>query len=66
MTRTFLVELEVGDITDAQSIAEELNDSLVEDGFDVQSVKPWAAPVTDLAGGLAPGVSAEEPPTLLG
>lgn len=42
MTRTFLVE--VADVTDAQLMAEEIEESLKVDGISVVSVKPWLAP----------------------
>jgi hypothetical protein len=42
MTRTFLVE--ISDVTDAQLVAEEIEESLKLDGISVVSVKPWLAP----------------------
>jgi len=42
MTRTFLVE--ISDVTDAQLVAEEIEESLKLDGLSVVSVKPWLAP----------------------
>ena len=45
MTRTFLVDLEVGTETDMTTIAAELFDLIDQHSdFAVSSVKPWSAP----------------------
>lgn len=42
MTRTFLVELELGSESDLIGMALDLKDDLETAGWDVKSVKPWA------------------------
>jgi len=57
MTRTFLVALDFDPLSDADSIAADLLDSLSQDGFQVTSVKPWASAMTN---------PVDEPISLLG
>ena len=47
MTRTFLVALDLEPMSDIDSIAADMLDSLSQDGFQVTSVKPWASANTD-------------------
>lgn len=47
MTRTFLVALALEPMSDIDSIAADMLDSLAQDGFQVTSVKPWASANTD-------------------
>lgn len=47
MTRTFLVALNLEPMSDIDSIAADMLDSLAQDGFQVTSVKPWASANTD-------------------
>lgn len=49
MTRTFLVALNLEPMSDIDSIAADMLDSLAQDGFQVTSVKPWASANTDQA-----------------
>ena len=44
MRRTFLVALEIDDTVDAQSIAAEIQEVLLDEGFSVESVNPWSSP----------------------
>jgi len=45
MIRTFLVALELGqDSTELSVLAADIQDSLMQDGFEVSSVKPWDSP----------------------
>jgi hypothetical protein len=46
MTRTYLVALTDSISNDPLLVADDIMESLVSDGFDVESVKPWAAPVS--------------------
>lgn len=49
MIRTFLVAVELGaDPTDLSILAEDLKDSLMQDGFEVSSVKPWDSPAPEI------------------
>jgi hypothetical protein len=41
MTVTFLVALNIDDVTAASAVAEDLNDDLSGLGYDVTSVRPW-------------------------
>ena len=50
MTATFLVKLDIIDAAEADSIADDLLDSLAADGFEVISVEPWARPTVDIGG----------------
>ncbi len=47
MTRTFLVALDLEPLSDIDSIAADMLDSLASDSFPVTSVKPWASANTD-------------------
>jgi hypothetical protein len=47
MTRTFLVALNLEPLSNTDSIAADMLDSLSQDGFQVTSVKPWASANTD-------------------
>lgn len=47
MTRTFLVAIDLEPMSDIDSIAADMLDSLSQDGFPVTSVKPWASAMTD-------------------
>ena len=46
MKRTFLVELETNALqpSELHEMAADIQDSLLDDGFPVMSVKPWASP----------------------
>jgi hypothetical protein len=46
MTRTFLLALNLPDNEDLDSTAADIQDSLEQDGFIVESVKPWASPLS--------------------
>lgn len=46
MTRTFLLALELTDNEDLDSTSLDIQDSLEQDGFIVNSVKPWASPLS--------------------
>ena len=46
MTRTFLLALELTDNEDLDSTSMDIQDSLEQDGFIVNSVKPWASPLS--------------------
>lgn len=46
MTSTFLVKLEIMDITEIPMVAEDVMDDLLSAGHDVISVTPWARPAT--------------------
>lgn len=49
MIRTFLVAVELGsDPTDLSILAEDLKDSLTQDGFEISSVKPWDSPSPEI------------------
>lgn len=49
MIRTFLVALELGDdSTDLSILAADVQDSLMQDGFEVSSVKPWDSPTPEI------------------
>jgi hypothetical protein len=49
MIRTFLVAVDLGsDPTDLSILAEDLKDSLMQDGFEVSSVKPWDSPAPEI------------------
>jgi len=41
MIATFLVALDLDDAADLLGMAEQLKEDLVEEGYDVTSVKPW-------------------------
>lgn len=55
MTRTFLVALDIESTLSLDDTATDLEQSLVNDGFEVESVKPWAS--------AAPG-ALEVPPAI--
>lgn len=61
MTRTFLVALVLDEaaVANVAEVAEEIDDSLTDDGFDVESVKPWASPLE----GQAASPLFPQPPT---
>jgi hypothetical protein len=46
MTRTFLVAVNLEDTSNLVGVSEEIHDVL-SDEFEVESVKPWEAPVTN-------------------
>lgn len=46
MTRTFLLALELADNEDLDSTSMDIQDSLEQDGFIVNSVAPWASPLS--------------------
>ena len=46
MTVTFLVAIDLPDPSMVESAAGEIDDALLEEGFEVISVKPWARPAT--------------------
>lgn len=49
MIRTFLVAVELGqDSTDLSILAEDIQDSLMQYGFEVSSVKPWDSPSPEI------------------
>lgn len=49
MIRTFLVAVDLGsEATDLQLMAEDIQDSLTQDGFEVSSVKPWDSPSPEI------------------
>ena len=49
MIRTFLVAVELGqDSTDLSILAEDIQDALMQDGFEVSSVKPWDSPSSEM------------------
>lgn len=49
MIRTFLVAVELGtDATDLSILAEDIQDSLTQDGFEISSVKPWDSPSSEM------------------
>ena len=60
MTRAFIVELEVADTSDIENTTADIQDSLLDDGFPVVSVKPYRDPTPD--GGFA--VKPTAPPDL--
>ena len=69
MTRTFLVAIryEDGSMPDAGEDSADIQEALLADGFDVESVKLWAAP-TQATGTLftpTPQPAIEQPPTLI-
>ena len=49
MTRTFLVAIDLDPSADTVSFAEQLQEDLQQDGYDVTSVHPWAAPSEHLS-----------------
>jgi hypothetical protein len=49
MTVTFLVALEIDDVSDLPALAEDIWDDLGASGHSVQSVKPWARPTIPTA-----------------
>jgi hypothetical protein len=68
MTRTFLVALDLEPMSDIDSIAADMLDSLSQDGFRATSVKPWASANTDQQTGdfwnLSPTQTFSGPPVL--
>lgn len=62
MTVTFLVELNLQDLSNLAGISEELLDDLSEN-FDVISVKPWARPTGNPLAAI-PNLTEIAPPTL--
>ena len=46
MTVTFLVAIDIPDASMVESLAGEIDDALLDEGFEVISVKPWARPAT--------------------
>ena len=57
MRPTFLIEIDTDD-TDLVSLASEMQDALLDSGFNVTSAKPWARPSSKPSSGLpsqAPG-----------
>jgi hypothetical protein len=46
VTATFLVAIDIDDPSMVDSLAAEIDDALLEEGFEVISVKPWARPAT--------------------
>lgn len=47
MTRTFLLAVDIDPITDLDSLAAEILDSLTLDGIPATSCKPWASANTE-------------------
>lgn len=46
MDVTFLVKINIQDVSQLSSIAEDISDDLISAGHDVASVVPWARPTT--------------------
>jgi len=63
MTRTFLVALDLEPLSDIDSIAADMLDSLASDSFPVTSVKPWASANTDQTAEELWSLGAPPPPT---
>jgi hypothetical protein len=67
-TITFLVTMNVDDVSMVQQIAEDIDNDLMDSGYDVTEVKPWSRPSL----GMTPaepdqfgiGPTAPPPPTL--
>jgi hypothetical protein len=47
MTRTYLVAIVSDGLDDVVATAEDIQEELLASGFDVESVKAWAAPTTE-------------------
>lgn len=48
MTRTFLVALDLAPSSDLPSIAADIQDDLIDSGFNVLSVSPWGQPAASV------------------
>jgi hypothetical protein len=66
MTSTFIVTLEIGDVSMIPDTALDIEDDLIAAGHDVIVVKPWARPTLGLAteSPLTFGEGSEQPPPL--
>ena len=65
MQTTFLVKVEIMDVTEIPGVAEDIEDDLLSAGHDVISVEPWARPATlGIESNSVFGEGAEQPPPL--
>lgn len=61
MNVTFLVEINISDLSDLPGIADEIESDLSD--FEVISVKPWARPAGNPLAAI-PNITEIQPPTL--
>lgn len=64
MTVTFLVALDLDDISTLSDVALDLQDDLEQAGHSVESVKPWARPTAEPIPSIPSLVVPPTPPTL--
>lgn len=62
MTVTFLVTINLDDISTLSEVALDLQDDLEQAGHSVESVKPWARPTAQVANPLSALPNLVEPP----
>jgi len=64
MNATFLVTLNLDDVSMVQQIAEDIDNDLMDSGYEVVEVKPWARPTLNIATSEPTTFGGIEPPSL--
>ena len=63
MNVTFLVSINLDDLSSLPDIAQEISEDLSDSGFDVLTVAPWARPALQQTGVLPMSQTTQQQPT---